>query len=154
MQSLQKADRVVDDIAKSLNESKYIDAAASLAKGVLSIFSKRKSSQFDLQTYFIIYESTTRELADAKKQIAAEEAALKHLLEGKRSVGMFNFSGKREANEKIEEQQRVLEEKKQLVKRLDNKLQQLKELLPDASAIKSDIDHYEAHLITVEEKYL
>ena len=154
VQSLQKADRVVDDIAKSLNESKYIDAVASLAKGVLSIFSKRKSSQFDLQTYFIIYESTTRELADAKKQIAAEEAALKHLLEGKRSVGMFNFSGKREANEKIEEQQRVLEEKKQLVKRLDKKIQQLKELLPDASAIKSDIDHYEAHLIAVEEKYL
>ena len=67
---------------------------------------------------------------------------------------MLNFSGKKEANEKIEEQQKVLEEKKQIVKQIDNKMQQLKDFLPDAMAIKSDIDHYEAHLISVEEKYV
>ena len=154
VQSLQKADRVIDDIAKNLNKAKYIDAAASLVKGVLSVFSKRKSSQYDLQTYFIIYDSTSRQLAEAKGQIVAEEDALRKLQEGKKGIGMLNFSGKKEANEKIEEQQKVLEEKKQIVKQIDNKMQQLKDLLPDAMAIKSDIDHYEAHLITVEEKYL
>ena len=154
VQSLQKADRVIDDIAKNLNKAKYIDAAASLVKGVLSVFSKRKSSQYDLQTYFIIYDSTSRQLAEAKGQIVAEEDALRKLQEGKKGIGMLNFSGKKEANEKIQEQQKVLEEKKQIVKQIDNKMQRLKDLLPDAMAIKSDIDHYEAHLITVEEKYL
>jgi len=154
VQSLQKADQVIDDIAKNLNKAKYIDAAASLVKGVLSVFSKRKSSQYDLQTYFIIYDSTSRQLAEAKGQIVAEEDALRKLQEGKKGIGMLNFSGKKEANEKIEEQQKVLEEKKQIVKQIDNKMQQLKDLLPDAMAIKSDIDHYEAHLISVEEKYV
>ena len=154
VQSLQKADQVIDDIAKNLNKAKYIDAAASLVKGVLSVFSKRKSSQYDLQTYFIIYDSTSRQLAEAKGQIVAEEDALRKLQEGKKGIGMLNFSGKKEANEKIEEQQKVLEEKKQIVKQIDNKMQQLKDFLPDAMAIKSDIDHYEAHLISVEEKYV
>ena len=154
VQSLQKADQVIDDIAKNLNKAKYIDAAASLVKGVLSVFSKRKSLQYDLQTYFIIYDSTSRQLAEAKGQIVAEEDALRKLQEGKKGIGMLNFSGKKEANEKIEEQQKVLEEKKQIVKQIDNKMQQLKDLLPDAMAIKSDIDHYEAHLISVGEKYV
>ena len=154
VQSLQKADRVIDDIAKNLNKAKYIDAAASLVKGVLNVFSKRKSSQYDLQTYFIIYDSTSRQLAEAKGQIVAEEDALRKLQDGKKEISMLNFSGKKEANEKIEEQQKVLEEKKQIVKQIDNKMQQLKDLLPDAMAIKSDIDHYEAHLISIEEKYV
>ena len=154
VQSLQKADRVIDDIAKNLNKAKYIDAAASLVKGVLNVFTKRKSTQFDLHTYFIIYDSTSRQLAEAKEQIVAEEDALNNLLEGKREIGLFNFSGKKEAKEKIQEKLKVLEENKQFVKQIDNKLQQLKELLPDAIAIKSDIDHYEAHLISVEEKYV
>lgn len=154
VQSLQKADRVIDDIAKNLNKAKYIDAAASLVKGVLNVFSKRKSSQYDLQTYFIIYDSTSRQLAEAKGQIVAEEDALRKLQDGKKEISMLNFSGKKEANEKIQEQQKVLEEKKQIVKQIDNKMQQLKDLLPDAMAIKSDIDHYEAHLISIEEKYV
>lgn len=154
VQTLQKADRVIDDIAKNLNKAKYIDAAPSLVKGVLSVFTKRKSTQFDLQTYFIIYDSTSRQLAEAKEQIAAEEDALRKLQEGKKGIGVLNFSGKKEANEKIQEQQKVLEEKKKIVKQIDNKIQQLKDLLPDAMAIKSDIDHYEAHLISVEEKYV
>lgn len=154
VQSLQKADRVVDDIAKSLNKAKYIDAAASLVKGALSIFSKHKQSQFDLQTYFVIYDSTSRQLAEAKDQIVAEEDALNNLLEERKEIGIFNFSGKKEAVEKIKEQKKVLEEKKQIVKQIDNKLQQLKDLLPDAMAIKSDIDNYEARLVSIEEKYL
>ena len=154
VQSLQKADRVIDDIAKNLNKAKYVDAAASLVKGVLNVFTKRKSTQLDLQTYFIIYDSTSRQLAETKEQIAAEENALRSLLEGKKGIGMFDFSGKKEAKEKIQEQQKILEEKKQVVKQIDNKLRQLSELLPDAMAIKSDIDHYEAHLISIEEKYL
>ena len=154
VQALQKADRVIDDIAKNLKKAKYIDAAASLVKGVLSVFTKRKTTQFDLQSYFIIYDSTSRQLVEVKEHIVAEEDALKKLLEGKREIGMFNFSGKKEAKEKIQEHQKVLEEKKQFVKQLDNKLQQLKDLLPDAMAIKSDIDNYEARLVSIEEKYL
>ena len=154
VQSLQKADRVIDDIAENLNNAKYIDAAASLVKGVSNVFTKRKSTQFDLQTYFIIYDSISRQLVESKEQIVAEEDALRNLLEGKKGIGVFNFSEKKETKEKIQEQQKVLDEKKLLVKQIDNKLQQLKELLPDAMAIKDDIDHYKAHLISVEKKYL
>ena len=154
VQSLHKADRVIEDIANNLNKANYIDAAASLVKGVLSIFSKRKSSQYDLQTYFIIYDSTLRQLAETKGEIDAEEDALRNLQEDKKGIGMLNFSGKKEVNKKIQEQLKILEEKKQIVKQIDKKFQQLKDLLPDAMAIKSDIDHYEAHLISVEEKYL
>lgn len=154
VQSLQKADRIVDDIAKNLNEARIVDAAAALAKGILSIFTKRKSSQYDLQTYFLIYDATSRELKEAKEQIAMEEDSLKKLLDDKKGKGVFDFSGKKDAKEKIEEQKKVLAEKKQAVARVETKLNQLKEFLPDAVAIKSDIDHYESRLISIEEKYL
>ena len=154
IQSLQKADRIVDDIAKNLTNAKIIDAGAAFAKGLLSIFTKRKSSQYDLQSYFLIYEATSRELREAKKQITLEEESLKQLLEDKKGKGVFDFSGKKEANEKIQEQKQVLEEKKQAVAKVENKLNHLKDLLPEAMAIKSDIDQYESRLISIEEKYL
>jgi len=153
IQSLQKADRVIDDIAKNLNKAKYVDAAASLVKGILSVFTKRKSTQFDLQHYFIIYDSISRELAEAKRQVSLEEESLQNLIDGKKGIGVFNFTEKKEANNKIQQQKEALEEKKQLLKMTEGKLQQLKELLPDAMAIKSDVNNYEKRLIAIEEKY-
>lgn len=154
VQSLQKADRIVDEIAKNLNNAKIIDAAAALAKGLLSIFTKQKSSQYDLQSYFLILDATSQELRETKEQITLEEESLKQLFEDKKGKGVFDFSGKKEAKEKIQEQKQVLEKKKKTLSEVENKLNHLKDLLPEATAIKSDIDQYEARLISIEEKYL
>ena len=128
-----------------------------VSSGVQSFFNaaiSRKATQYDLQTFFMMYDAFDAELKELKAKLSEEESRLKELEQQKKQVGFFNFSGKKETAKSIEEQLAKLADCKKEVLSAEKKLKELKALLPEAKALKEDINRYESRLISIEQLYL
>lgn len=151
---LQKASQLSDDLMKTFKKG---DIWGMVSSGVQSFFNaaiSRKATQYDLQTFFMMYDAFDAELKELKAKLSEEESRLKELELQKKQVGFFNFSGKKETAKSIEEQLAKLADCKKEVLSAEKKLKELKALLPEAKALKEDINRYESRLISIEQLYL
>jgi len=151
---LQKASQLSDDLMKTFKKG---DIWGMVSSGVQSFFNaaiSRKATQYDLQTFFMMYDAFDAELKELKAKLSEEESRLKELEQQKKQVGFFNFSGKKETAKSIEEQLAKLADCKKEVLSAEKKLKELKALLPEAKALKEDINRYESRLISIEQLYL
>lgn len=151
---LQKASQLSDDLMKTFKKG---DIWGMVSSGVQSFFNaaiSRKATQYDLQTFFMMYDAFDAELKELKAKLSEEESRLKELEQQKKQVGFFNFTGKKETAKSIEEQLAKLADCKKEVLSAEKKLKELKALLPEAKALKEDINRYESRLITIEQLYL
>lgn len=151
---LQKASQLSDDLMKTFKKG---DIWGMVSSGVQSFFNaaiSRKATQYDLQTFFMMYDAFDAELKELKAKLSEEESRLKELEQQKKQVGFFNFSGKKETAKSIEEQLAKLADCKKEVLSAEKKMKELKALLPEAKALKEDINRYESRLISIEQLYL
>ena len=151
---LQKASKLSDELIKTFKKG---DIWGMVSSGVQSLFDAaiaRKADQFDLQTFFMTYDTFDAELKELNSKLSAEESRLNELEQQKKQVGFFNFSAKKEATKSIEEQLAKLDACKKEVSNVEKKLKELKALLPEAKALKEDIAQYESRLIGIEQLYL
>lgn len=151
---LQKASQLTDDLMMTFKKG---DIWGMVGSGVQSFFNaaiSRKATQYDLQTFFMMYDAFDAELKELKTRLSDEECRLKELEQQKKQVGFFNFSDKKEAAKSIEEQLEKLADCKKEVSSAEKKLKELKALLPEANALKEDINRYESRLISIEQLYL
>lgn len=151
---LQRISDLTGDLMTTLWEG---DVLGMVGSGVQSFFNAvitRKATQYDLQTFFMMYDAFEAELKDLKAKLDAEENRLRDLENQKKQLGFFNFSGKKETAKTIEEQLAKLNDCKKEVSAAEKKLKELKALLPEAKALKEDINRYEARLVAIENKYL
>ena len=133
------------------------DVWGMVSSGVQSFFNamiSRKATQYDLQTFFMMHDAFEAELKELKTKLEAEDNRLHDLENQKKQLGFFNFSGKKETAKSIDEQLAKLNDCKKEVLAAEKKLKELKALLPEAKALKEEINRYEARLVSIENKYL
>ena len=151
---LQKASQLTDDLMKTFRKG---DVWGMVSSGVQSFFNamiSRKATQYDLQTFFMMHDAFEAELKELKTKLEAEDNRLHDLENQKKQLGFFNFSGKKETAKSIDEQLAKLNDCKKEVLAAEKKLKELKALLPEAKALKEEINRYEARLVSIENKYL
>lgn len=151
---LQKASQLSDDLMNTFQKG---DIWGMVSSGVQSFFNaaiSRKAAQYDLQTFFMMYDAFDAELTELKAKLSEEEIRLKELEQQKKQVGFFHFSEKKETAKSIEEQLAKLADCKKEVLSAEKKLKEFKALIPEAKALKEDINHYESRLISIEQLYL
>ena len=151
---LQNINKLSDEITKTLKNGDLLGMASAGLKSAFDIVLARKATQYDLQTFFIMYDAFDAEVKELKITLESEEKRLKALEQDKKKIGIFNFSEKKEASQSIEGQLAKLGEVKKEVKNAEKKLRELKEYLPEAKAIKEEINRYESRLKRIEQQYL
>ena len=151
---LQKASQLSDDLMKTFKKGDIWGMVSSGAQSFFNAAISRKAAQYDLQTFFLMYDAFDAELKDLKAKLSEEESRLKELEQQKKQVGFFNFSEKKETAKSIEEQLAKLADCKKELLGAEKQLRELKTLLPEAKALKEDINRYESRLISIEQLYL
>ena len=154
---LEKLSALSDNLLKSLKKISVTEMVKGVAgtaiKGALDIFTARKSAQFDLEAFFVLHDSLSRQQEEVKLALDEAEKELTVLKEKHKDIGFFHFSEKKESSAKIDEQMKVIQECKKDVLATQKKLKSFQNRLPEAKAIKDDIDRYAARLTAIEEKY-
>lgn len=151
---LHKASQLTEDIMKTFTKADLLGMVSSGVQSFLNAMIARKAARYDLQTFFMMYDAFESELKELKLKLNDEENRLNELKNKKKQIGFFNFSEKRDTANSIEEQFEKLNESMKEVQEVEKKFKELKSLLPEAKAIKEDINRYETRLIAIEEKYL
>lgn len=151
---LQRISQLSDDLTNLLRKKDIIGLIGTGVQTLLNSIISRKSSQYDLQTFFILYDAFEAELKELKEKLIAEDNRLHELEKQKKQIGFFDLSGKKETARSIEEQLSKLNECKKEAQLVEIKIKELKVLLPEARALKEEIRRYDARLASIEEKYL
>ena len=151
---LQKASLLTNDLMNTLKAGDVWGMVSSGAQSLINAALSRKAAQYDLQTFFVMYDAFDNEVKELKSNLAAEENRLKELQAQKKQIGLFNFSNKKESKNSIDEQLVRLNQCKNEVSVAENKFKELKALLPEAKALKEEINRYEARLIAIEQRYI
>lgn len=151
---LQRISQLSDDLTDLLRKKDIIGLIGTGVQTLLNSIISRKSSQYDLQTFFILYDAFEAELKELKEKLNAEDIRLHELEKQKKQIGFFDLSGKKETARSIEEQLLKLNECKKEAQLVEKKIKELKVLLPEARALKEEIRRYDARLASIEEKYL
>ena len=151
---LQKASLLTNDLMNTLKAGDVWGMVSSGAQSLINAALSRKAAQYDLQTFFVMYDAFDNEVKELKSNLAAEDNRLKELQAQKKQIGLFNFSNKKESKNSIDEQLVRLNQCKNEVSVAENKFKELKALLPEAKALKEEINRYEARLIAIEQRYI
>ena len=126
-----------------------LSSLSKLATGAL----KRKSANFDVHSFCVLWDACEKDAGVIREEIAVEKEKLKQLKEQQKNIGIFKISQRKEAQAEIDEQLALLDKRKAALDEAELKLEQLKKMFPEAHSIKAAIDSYDEELAAIENKY-
>lgn len=156
----QHASRLTDELSDVLSSMASSNVFSSLGKIVSTVAHavadsaiRKKASEMDLQAFCQLYDSFSNDIENLKVQLREEETVLMNLKQEHKDISFLKLGMKKESREKIDAQLEVLGKKKQELVDAEAKLRELKDMFPDAKAIKEAVDAYEVRLTGIELKY-
>ena len=108
----------------------------------------------DIQAYITLQDALEVECEKLKNEVAKMEDTIASLKQQYKELGMLQFAEKKEMQQKIDLK---IEEKDAIynaLKATQEKLAEMKQLFPDAYAIKAELDQMEKKLMAIENKFL
>ena len=135
---------VVPGVLKSLN---------SLAGLVADKINSNKTG-LDIQAYCTLQDALEIECEKLKNEVASMEDAVAALKQQYKELGMLQFAEKKEMQLKIDQKIEEKETVYNALKATQEKLTELKQLFPDAYAVKAELDQLEEKLMAIENKFL
>ena len=126
---------------------------STVAHAVADSAIRKKASEMDLQAFCQLYDSFSNDIENLKVQLRGEETMLMNLKQEHKDISFLKLGMKKESREKIDAQLEVLKKKKQELVDAEAKLRELKDMFPDAKAIKEAVDAYKVRLTGIELKY-
>jgi uncharacterized protein YqgV (UPF0045/DUF77 family) len=135
---------VVPGVLKSLN---------SLAGLVADKINSNKTG-LDIQAYCTLQDALEIECEKLKNEVASMEDAVAALKQQYKELGMLQFAEKKEMQLKIDQKTEEKETMYNALKATQEKLTELKQLFPDAYAVKAELDQLEEKLMAIENKFL
>ena len=161
LKDIDELEKVTEELADSITlaDNRNILATVSgfvknLSNVVIDKSIRKKTAQLDVHSFCIMWDSCEKNIADLKEEIVNDTTHLKELQQKHTDIGIFNFSQKKDSQLLIDEQLQTLEKKRNSLEEAERRLNQMRDLFPEAHAIKQRIDNYEANLIRIENKYL
>lgn len=122
--------------------------------GLITDFLNKNKTSLDIEAYCNLQNSLELELEKNQIHLRSLESDLSVLNAELRSLGLFNISQKKESQKKIEAKEAEIAEAKRDLDVVKNKLAEMKNLIPDAFAFKTEMDTYNQKLLQVENKFI
>ena len=122
--------------------------------GLVADVINSKKLGLDIQAYCALQDALEFECEKLQTEVANIEDAIAALKQQHKELGMLQFAEKKELQQKIDLK---VEEKDAVYSALKNtqeKMNEMKQLFPDAYAVKAELDQLEEKLMAVENKFL
>ena len=134
----------VPGVLKSLN---------SIAGLVADKINSNKTG-LDIKAYCTFQDALEIECEKLKNEVDNMEDAVAALKQQYKELGMLQFAEKKEMQLKIDQKTEEKETMYNALKATQEKLTELKQLFPDAYAVKAELDQLEEKLMAIENKFL
>ena len=107
----------------------------------------------DIDAFCMLADAIAKEESDLLQQRTTLLSNLDKLKHQYNETSMLKFNLKKEIQQKMDAKQQEISELDTQLTEVRAKQKELKEVLPEAFAIRADLQQYEAYLLSVEQKY-
>lgn len=121
--------------------------------GLVTDYVNNKSKEIDILAYCDLQNALNRECEHLQKQFEQEDALLAKLKSEQKEAGFFNFSEKRDIQEKIDRKKAERDAIYEALNFTKEQNAKLRQMFPDSYAMKEDIEKYESNLRRIEQKF-
>ena len=108
----------------------------------------------DIKAYCTFQDALEIECEKLKNEVDNMEDAVAALKQQYKELGMLQFAEKKEMQLKIDQKTEEKETMYNALRATQEKLTELKQLFPDAHAVKAELDQLEEKLMAIENKFL
>ena len=108
----------------------------------------------DIKAYCTLQDALEVECNKLQEELSKMESEITSLKQQHKELGMFQFAEKKELQQKIDLKVEEKDAVYNALKTTKEKLAEMKQLFPDAYAIKAELDQLEEKLIAIENKFL
>ena len=139
---------------KPLKALSGLTMALSGAAGLVADKINSNKTGLDIKAYCTLQDALEVECNKLQEELSKMEGEITSLKQQHKELGMLQFAEKKELQQKIDLK---VEEKDAVYSALKNtqeKLNEMKQLFPDAYAVKVELDQLEEKLVSIENKFL
>ena len=122
--------------------------------GLVADVINSKKLGLDIQAYCALQDALEVECKKMQTEVANIEDAIAALKQQHKELGMLQFAEKKEMQLKIDQKSEEKDAVYSALKNTQEKLNEIKQLFPDAYAVKSELDQLEEKLVSIENKFL
>lgn len=128
--------------------------ALSGAAGLVADKINSNKTGLDIKAYCTLQDALEVECNKLQEELSKMESEITSLKQQHKELGMLQFAEKKELQQKIDLKVEEKDAVYNALKTTKEKLAEMKQLFPDAYAIKAELDQLEEKLIAVENKFL
>ena len=122
--------------------------------GLVADVINSKKLGLDIQAYCSLQDALEVECEKLQTEVANIEDAIAALKQQHKELGMLQFAEKKEMQLKIDQKSEEKDAVYSALKNTQEKLNEMKQLFPDAYAVKAELDQLEEKLVSIENKFL
>ena len=131
-----------------------LTTALSGAAGLVADKINSNKTGLDIKAYCTFQDALEIECEKLKNEVDNMEVAVAALKQQYKELGMLQFAEKKEIQLQIDKKTEEKETMYNALKATQEKLTELKQLFPDAYAVKAELDQLEEKLMAIENKFL
>ena len=128
--------------------------ALSGAAGLVADKINSNKTGLDIKAYCTLQDALEVECNKLQEELSKMEGEITSLKQQYKELGMLQFAEKKELQQKIDLKVEEKDAVYNALKTTKEKLAEMKQLFPDAYAIKAELDQLEEKLMAVENKFL
>ena len=128
--------------------------ALSGAAGLVADKINSNKTGLDIKAYCTLQDALEVECNKLQEELSKMESEITSLKQQYKELGMLQFAEKKELQQKIDLKVEEKDAVYNALKTTKEKLAEMKQLFPDAYAIKAELDQLEEKLIAIENKFL
>ena len=128
--------------------------ALSGAAGLVADKINSNKTGLDIKAYCTLQDALEVECNKLQEELSKMEGEITSLRQQHKELGMLQFAEKKELQQKIDLKTEEKDAVYNALKATREKLSEMKQLFPDAYAIKAELDQLEEKLIAIENKFL
>lgn len=121
---------------------------------VVDKINSNNKTELDIKAYCTLQDALEVECNKLQEELSKMEGEITSLKQQHKELGMLQFAEKKELQQKIDLKVEEKDAVYNALKTTKEKLAEMKQLFPDAYAIKAELDQLEEKLMAVENKFL
>lgn len=121
---------------------------------VVDKINSNNKTELDIKAYCTLQDALEVECNKLQEELSKMEGEITSLKQKHKELGMLQFAEKKELQQKIDLKVEEKDAVYNALKTTKEKLAEMKQLFPDAYAIKAELDQLEEKLMAVENKFL
>ena len=121
---------------------------------VVDKINSNNKTELDIKAYCTLQDALEVECNKLQEELSKMEGEITSLKQQHKELGMLQFAEKKELQQKIDLKVEEKDAVYNALKTTKEKLAEMKQLFPDAYAIKAELDQLEEKLIAIENKFL